>query len=151
MEVEVIVNTIAKVEILTIVVEDTEEVEVDTITTTKEEIIITIEMTKIVSIHKKNSKLINNLIKVHTKILIFIKNPDHFSKNLISIIIAQEVDITEIINPEDHNLKSFKKLLKLRLLLKNKKSFKNSLSLPDQSVSEPILQYQFLSKDANFN
>ena len=151
MEVEVIVNTIAKVEILTIVVEDTEEVEVDTITTTKEEIIITIEMTKIVSIHKKNSKLINNLIKVHTKILIFIKNPDHFSKNLISIIIAQEVDITEIINPEDHNLKSFKKLLKLRLLLKNKKSFKNSLSLPDQSVSELILRYQFLSKDANFN
>ena len=132
-------------------VEDTEEVEVDTITIMKEEIITTIEMIKIIRILRKNSKLINNLIKVHTKILIFIKNPDHFSKNLISIIIAQEVDITEIINPEDHNLKSFKKLLKLRLLLKNKKSFKNSLSLPDQSVSELILRYQFLSKDANFN
>ena len=151
MEGEVIGNTIAKVEILTIVVEDTEEVGVDTITTTKEEIIITIEMTKIVSIHKKISKLIKNLIKVHIKILIFIKNPDHMSKNLITIITAQEVDITENINPEDLSLKSFKKLSKLKLLLKNKKLFKNLLSLPDRSESELIRRYQFLLRDANFS
>lgn len=151
MEGEVIGNTIAKVETLTIVVEDTEEVGVDTITTTKEEIIITIEMTKIVSIHKKNSKLIKNLIKVHIKILIFIKNPDHMSKNLITIITAQEVDITENINPEDLSLKSFKKLSKLKLLLKNKKLFKNLLSLPDRSESELIRRYQFLLRDANFS
>lgn len=117
----------------------------------KEEIITTIEMIKIVRIHKKNSKLIKNLIKVHIKILIFIKNPDHMSKNLITIIIAQEVDITEIISPEDHNLKSFKKLSKLKLLFKNKKLFKNLLSLPDRSESELIRRYQFLLRDANFS
>lgn len=125
MGVEVIVNTIAKVEILTIVVEDSEEVGVDSIIIMKEEILITIVMIKIVKILKKSSKLIKNLIKVHIKILISIKNPEHMTKDLITIIIAQVVDLTEIINLEDLSPKSLKKLSKRKSLLKNKKLFKN--------------------------
>ena len=149
MEVVDIGKTIGKVGILTIVVEEgTEEVGVDTITILKEEIITMIQIAKIL---KKNSKLIRNLTKVHTKILISRKSQGHMNKNLITIIFVQVVDSTEITSPEDLNLKSLKKLLKLKLLSKNKKLLKNSLSLQDQSVSELILQYQSLSKDANFN
>lgn len=151
MEVVEIGKTIGKIGIITIVVEEegTEGVEVGTIIIITKEGIIT--MIQTVKILKKNSKLIKNLTKVHIKILISKKSQGHMNKNLITIIIVQVVGTTEITNPEDLNLKSLKKLLKLKLLFKNKKSLKNSLSHPDQSVSELILRYQFLSKDANYN
>lgn len=152
MEVVGIGKTIGKLGILTIVVveeEGTEEVEVGTITIIMKEEII--PMIKIAKILKKNLKLIRNLTKVHIKILIFRKSQGHMNKNLITIIIVQVVGTTEIISPEDLNLKSLKKLLKLKLLFKSKKSLRNLLSLPDQSVSELILRYQFSSKDANSN
>lgn len=98
--------------------ESTEEEGVDSTET-----LIKIVMSK-TSIVIENTKLIKNLMKVHSKTLTSKKSQEYTKIEAISVII-EEADITEIMITEGFNLKSFKKLSKNKLLLKSKSLLKN--------------------------
>jgi hypothetical protein len=96
----------------------TEEEGVDTTET-----LIKIMMSKTPTVIE-NTKLIKNLMKVHSKTLTSKKSQEFTKIEAISVII-EEADITEIMITEGFNLKSFKKLSKNKLLLKSKSLLKN--------------------------